>query len=264
MARVHALIIGHLKNEMPYFGQAGKQKQLLDNLADEFFKVMTKHRLPQGDFPNLQRFKEVASTYDFGKFKKLDEKMMASVEAALSDGTRGIPALLKQLAEEQDARAAADRSAAQSFLQAGVGSPAMMGMGGGGDASADSAASTGAATGGAASTGNPFGGPGVSGKDAYAYWSALVNKIDSDTIFKLLPGGQEGLVSGAGARDVLLESGLDTALLRTIWDLSDIDKDGYLDRDEFAVCWYLIHQAKSGNAIPSALPGPIVPPTKRA
>lgn len=267
MARVHALIVGHLKNEMPFFGAAGKQKQLLENLADEFFKVMQKHRLPQGDFPNLQRFKEVASTYDFTKFKKLDDKMMAAVDAALSDGTRGIPALLKQLAEEQDAKAAVDRSQAAALLGMGVGSPAQMAFSAEPAADPSAAAARGGAgggAGGAASTGNPFGGSGIGGKDAYAYWAALVNKVDADTIFKLLPGGQEGLVSGAGARDVLLESGLDTAALRGIWDLSDIDKDGYLDRDEFAVCWYLIHQAKAGNMPPAELPPLIVPPTKRA
>ena len=43
---------------------------LLENLADEFYAVMKKHRLPQGDFPPLARFKEVASTYDFGKVRR--------------------------------------------------------------------------------------------------------------------------------------------------------------------------------------------------
>lgn len=34
---------------------------------------------------------------------------------------------------------------------------------------------------------------------------------------------------------VLLNSKLPTDVLGRIWDLSDIDKDGYLDKDEFAV-----------------------------
>ena len=46
MARVHAQIVGHLKSQMPYFGQQSKQKQLLENLADEFFAVMKKVRHP--------------------------------------------------------------------------------------------------------------------------------------------------------------------------------------------------------------------------
>lgn len=44
---MHALIVGHLKAQMPFFGQQAKQKALLENLADEFFAVMKKHRLPQ-------------------------------------------------------------------------------------------------------------------------------------------------------------------------------------------------------------------------
>jgi hypothetical protein len=55
MSRVHALIIGHLKAQMPFFGQAAAQKKMIDNMAEEFYAVMKKHRLPQGDFPNIAR-----------------------------------------------------------------------------------------------------------------------------------------------------------------------------------------------------------------
>jgi GTP-binding protein EngB required for normal cell division len=216
MARVHALIIGHLKGKMPFFGQASKQKQLLENLADEFYEVMKKTRLPQGDFPNLQRFKEVASTYDFGKFPKFNEKMMEVADTALS---AGIPDLLRQLADEQDAKAVTDRALRDQLMEAPLEVPE---------------SSSGASSG--PSAGNPFGGVGVGGKDAYAIWAAQVNKENSDSMFKMLPGGQEGRVSGAGARDTLLESGLQPAVLRHLWDLSDVDKDGFLSAEEFAVC----------------------------
>ncbi|CBN77899.1 similar to intersectin 2 [Ectocarpus siliculosus] len=51
--------------------------------------------------------------------------------------------------------------------------------------------------------------------------------------------------------------------LRAVWALSDIDQDGMLDRDEFAVAWYLAHQAAAGNKPPASLPADIVPPSKR-
>jgi hypothetical protein len=105
---------------------------------------------------------------------------------------------------------------------------------------------------------------------------------DADAIFRLIPGGQEGLVSGGGCKDVLMESGLDTNILRQvgtpstlatarfnymiasqIWDLADIDKDGFLDKEEFAVCWYLIRQAQAGKPTPATLPLNITPPSKR-
>ena len=56
MAKVHALIIGHLRAQMPMFGQKSKQEKLIAGMADEFYAVMKKHRLPQGDFPNISRF----------------------------------------------------------------------------------------------------------------------------------------------------------------------------------------------------------------
>ncbi len=54
------------------------------------------------------------------------------------------------------------------------------------------------------------------------------------------------------------------SFLRAYRDLSDIDRDGYLDRDEFAVCWYLLSAAKKGTVIPTALPPKLMPPTKTA
>jgi hypothetical protein len=219
-------------------------------MANQFFAVMKKNRLPQGDFPNLARFSDVAKSFDFNKWKKLDEKLVQQADDALSSG---IPQLLKQLADENDERAVRERSAAAELM---------------GNAFAPPEASS--ASGGAAADGeeksapsNPFGGIGMGGKDAYSQWAANINKVDSDSVFKMLPGGQEGLVSGAGARDVLLESGVQTDTLRAIWDLSDIDRDGYLDRDEFAVCWYLLNSAKKGQVMPAALPPALMPPSKK-
>jgi hypothetical protein len=208
MAKVHALVVGHLKGQMPsLYGHAAKQTELIADMANQFFQVMKKHRLPQGDFPNLARFQDVAKTFDFNKWKKLDERLMVNADDALSGG---IPALLKQLAEENDQRAAKERVAAAELMGSAFDAAPADGAGGAeGDPSA--------AAGGATAPSNPFGGIGMGGKDAYSQWAANVNKQESDSVFKMLPGGQEGLVSGAGARNVLLESGVDTAVLRSIW-----------------------------------------------
>jgi hypothetical protein len=41
-AKIHAYIIGHLKKEMPtMMGKAKAQQRLIDNLEDEFAKVLT-------------------------------------------------------------------------------------------------------------------------------------------------------------------------------------------------------------------------------
>jgi hypothetical protein len=53
--------------------------------------------------------------------------------------------------------------------------------------------------------------------------------------------------------------------LKIVWDLSDIDKDGALDSDEFAVAMYIIDQFQSGSwsEFPATLPDDVVPPKYR-
>ncbi|XP_069445270.1 epidermal growth factor receptor substrate 15-like 1 isoform X17 [Ovis canadensis] len=48
-----------------------------------------------------------------------------------------------------------------------------------------------------------------------------------------------------------------------VWDLSDIDKDGHLDRDEFAVAMHLVYRALEKEPVPSVLPPSLIPPSKR-
>ncbi|OXB58729.1 hypothetical protein ASZ78_010615 [Callipepla squamata] len=59
-------------------------------------------------------------------------------------------------------------------------------------------------------------------------------KAKFDGIFEsLLP--VNGLLSGDKVKPVLMNSKLPLDILGRVWDLSDIDKDGHLDKDEFAV-----------------------------
>jgi hypothetical protein len=71
-------------------------------------------------------------------------------------------------------------------------------------------------------------------------------------------------VTGGGAKDLMSASGLPTASLRKIWELSDVDKDGKLDLEEFVVCMVLLDLAKRGGAVPAALDEGMVPPSMRA
>ena len=67
----------------------------------------------------------------------------------------------------------------------------------------------------------------------------------------------------AQVKAALLPTGLPAASLRRVWELSDLDKDGMLDADEFAVALYLCRQAQGCAAVPAALPDNVVPPSKR-
>uniref|UniRef100_A0A8C7Z6M4 Epidermal growth factor receptor pathway substrate 15-like 1a n=1 Tax=Oryzias sinensis TaxID=183150 RepID=A0A8C7Z6M4_9TELE len=87
-------------------------------------------------------------------------------------------------------------------------------------------------------------------------------KSKFDGIFEsLIPTG--GLLSGEKVRPVLINSKLPLDVLGKVWDLSDIDKDGHLDRDEFAVAMHLVYRALEKEPVPAVLPPTLVPPSKR-
>ncbi len=66
------------------------------------------------------------------------------------------------------------------------------------------------------------------------------------------------------ARDVLLRTGLEKDQLRQIWNLSDMDRDGLFDFDEYVVAMFLCDAVvQKGRPIPSELPATVVPPSKR-
>ncbi|CAM9865792.1 unnamed protein product [Discosporangium mesarthrocarpum] len=74
----------------------------------------------------------------------------------------------------------------------------------------------------------------------------------------------DGLLSAVNARTPLAQSGLPTDTLRVIWDLADMDKDGQLDLEEFAVAMHLCDATKAGEPLPEELPRAMVPPSKRS
>ncbi|EMP24054.1 Epidermal growth factor receptor substrate 15-like 1 [Chelonia mydas] len=87
-------------------------------------------------------------------------------------------------------------------------------------------------------------------------------KAKFDGIFEsLLP--VNGLLSGDKVKPVLMNSKLPLDILGRVWDLSDIDKDGHLDKDEFAVAMHLVYRALEKEPVPSVLPPPLIPPSKR-
>ena len=50
--------------------------------------------------------------------------------------------------------------------------------------------------------------------------------------------------------------------LRKIWELSDCDRDGQLDLNEFVLAMVLIEGAKNGEQIPAQLDPAMIPPGK--
>eukprot|EP01126_Amoeba_proteus_P000452 TRINITY_DN10129_c0_g1_i1.p2 TRINITY_DN10129_c0_g1~~TRINITY_DN10129_c0_g1_i1.p2 ORF type:complete len:159 (+),score=49.72 TRINITY_DN10129_c0_g1_i1:1319-1795(+) len=72
-----------------------------------------------------------------------------------------------------------------------------------------------------------------------------------------------GSLSGSVARDTLMKTGIPIEFLRKIWELSDFEKDGKLDKEEFALALHLAETVKTGHKVPDTLPPTLIPPSKR-
>mmetsp|Transcript_3152 Transcript_3152/g.9118 ORF Transcript_3152/g.9118 Transcript_3152/m.9118 type:complete len:217 (-) Transcript_3152:512-1162(-) len=106
---------------------------------------------------------------------------------------------------------------------------------------------------------NPFG----AGDGGGAGWAISASeKSQYDEVFNTL-SPQGGKVSGAAVRPVLERSELPVGTLRKVWELSDVDKDGHLDGDEFALAMHLVRSAVQGEPLPAKLQPNLVPPSKR-
>ncbi|CAF0879616.1 unnamed protein product [Brachionus calyciflorus] len=84
------------------------------------------------------------------------------------------------------------------------------------------------------------------------------NRILNDKTFDSLSPINNKL-SGARVKPFLLKSGLSVDILGKIWELSDLDQDGQLDRDEFLIAMQLVQKAKDGFTIPDQLPPSLLP-----
>lgn len=89
-------------------------------------------------------------------------------------------------------------------------------------------------------------------------------KADYDVHYNKIDTASRGFITGEQAVGFFSDSGLPEDILAMIWDLADIDSDGQLTRDEFAVAMYLIRQQRlPGVMPPTSLPPSLIPPSMR-
>ena len=95
-----------------------------------------------------------------------------------------------------------------------------------------------------------------------------MNKAQFDGIYAGLDKTNRGFITGDEAVPFFSNSKLPEEVLAQIWDLADINSEGRLNRDEFAVAMYLIRQQRSKrdgrDTLPSSLPPNLVPPSMRS
>ncbi|KAH9079246.1 hypothetical protein EDB83DRAFT_2341569 [Lactarius deliciosus] len=88
-------------------------------------------------------------------------------------------------------------------------------------------------------------------------------KANADKFFDTLDVQKRGYIEGDVAVPFMIDSKLPEDDLALIWDLADLNNDGRLTREGFAVAMHLIIRKLAGNDLPSTLPLSLMPPSMR-
>ncbi|CAL8579571.1 hypothetical protein XPA_005309 [Xanthoria parietina] len=93
------------------------------------------------------------------------------------------------------------------------------------------------------------------------------DKAAFDQIFSTVDTANRGFITGDQAVSFFSNSRLPEEALAQIWDLADINSEGQLSKEEFAVAMYLIRQQRSKttgrDVLPPTLPPSLIPPSMR-
>ncbi|KTF95096.1 hypothetical protein cypCar_00037103 [Cyprinus carpio] len=229
LAKVHAYIISSLKKDMPsVFGKENKKKELINSLGEIYSRIEKEHQISPGDFPNLKKMQEQLQAHDLNKFQPLKMKLLDAVDDMLAHDIAQLMVLVRQ---EETQRP-------NQVVKGGAFEGTMNG---------------------------PFGhgyGEGAGEGIDEVEWVVARDKPMYDEIFYTL-SPVNGKVTGANAKKEMVKSKLPNTVLGKIWKLADIDKDGMLDDEEFALANHLIKVKLEGHELPSELPAHLVPPSKR-
>lgn len=230
LAKVHAYIISELRKDMPsMFGKDNKKKDLIKNLGEVYARIQRDHQISLGDFPDMKRMQEQLTHHDFTKFHALKPKLIEIVDQMLSVD---IARLMQMIPNEEAVMSREPQVKGGAFDTM---NQSMFGYGRG---------------------------EGVDEGRGEREWVVNQNKMDYDESFdKLNP--INGKITGAAAKQEMVRSKLPNSVLGKIWKLADIDKDGMLDMDEWALANHLIKIKLEGHDLPADLPDHLIPPSKK-
>nr|CAI5824868.1 unnamed protein product [Callosobruchus analis] len=88
-------------------------------------------------------------------------------------------------------------------------------------------------------------------------------KLKYTQLFNSTDRQRSGYLSGAQARNIMVQTKLPQNILAEIWALSDMDADGRLGCEEFVLAMHLCERAQAGTPPPTRLPPDLIPPTFR-
>lgn len=225
-------------------------------MGNVFRSVMKMYNLAAGDFPDLPLFQSIAREQDFNQFAKLKLSMLEGVEAVLSTD---IPRLMDALPRSLD-------DGSSSIVVFSPSAPL------GGRAAPPSAVTMPPPPPISTMSSNSF-------KDEPVFAEAVkaeANPFDDDDFGEGKTWGlqdyipmyqgkfndtqENGFVSGVAAKNLLIASGLPRTVLKQIWDLADVGKDGKLDLFEFVIAMFFSDMVKEGHELPTQLDPSMRPP----
>jgi len=235
LAKVHALIISNLNEQMPaVFGKDKKKAELIKHLDKTYDQISQKYNISKGDFPDLEKMKAKLQNADWTKFKQLNVQLMSRVDDMLG---KQVPELMKRITHEE---AQKENQEMSGGIMSTYNKNALKD--------------------------NPFGaggyGEGINAGRGEEEWVVNEKKAEYDKIFAELKP-VNGKLSGDKAAPKLRESKLNRPVLRRVWQLADVDKDGFLDAEEFALAMHLIACKQIDQDLPQKLPEHLIPPGKR-
>ncbi|KAI1302375.1 EH domain-containing protein 1 [Halotydeus destructor] len=231
LAKVHAYIISALRKEMPsMFGKDSKKKDLIKHLANIYSEIERDYQIPPGDFPDLREMQEKLLSHDFTKFNLFKKPLVDAVDKMLAED---IARLMAMIPHEQTERKEEESVVKGGAFDVQEASPFAYGRGEGVDAGSFD-----------------------------TEWVCLKEKPKHDEVFRTL-GPADGKISGAVAKAEMVKSKLPNSVLGKIWKLADVDHDGMLDDEEFALAMHLISVKLGGHDLPPQLPVHLIPPSKR-
>ncbi|XP_042889469.1 EH domain-containing protein 1-like isoform X2 [Penaeus japonicus] len=234
LAKVHAYIISELKKEMPsMFGRESKKKELIKNLSAIYEKIQREHQISPGDFPEIKRMQDQLQHHDFTKFNLIKPRLLEAVDKMLAE----------DIARPDVAMIPVEEATSNK----------------------ESTIIRGGAFDGVMNDNTVFGykrGEGIDAGSGEPEWIVAKDRYKYDQLFDSL-NPIDGKITGSAAKSEMVKSKLPNSVLGKVWKLSDIDKDGMLDADEFALAMHLINIKLDDHDLPSDLPEHLVPPSKR-